>query len=262
MKYFGHETNSRRDPKIKKLVDRCGNEGKAVWWDLCEIAQETLGASIPFEDWGKVDPSHDAESLAIECNVTPDRLREILAVMDEIGLTYQSTDGRLYIPQVLKHVDHHYTTKLKAYLDKEKTDLYSMVQQNQANRNSSVTSRPAQGTRRPLKERKGNEISFTFHKKISDNQNSDGVGALNAPPPPKPVTSETPWVRSANEPRGEPVFIPKPRVKQASPFTDEEWDRLAACERRGKEGNMERDQIHRDAHIRFEKERLEEHGQG
>lgn len=108
MKWFKHDTDARNDIKIKLLKQRHGAEGYGVYFQLVEIIGDNFDTNNT-KEWGFVESSHTIETLAIECGVSPDKLRTILQTCDEIGL-FSQKKGKLYCKSIKKRIDE-YTRK-------------------------------------------------------------------------------------------------------------------------------------------------------
>lgn len=127
MKYFEHYTTDRNTVEAKKIKKVFGAEGYGVYITLLEVIGEHVkGNNI--EDWGHVSPLHDLESLADECSVTIERLKEILAFCDEKHI-FERHDGRLYSSLILERLDA-YANKVRQSLTKSDNVAINRIEEN------------------------------------------------------------------------------------------------------------------------------------
>ncbi len=103
MKWFKHDTNAHNDVKLKLLRRKFGAEGYGVYFMLLEIIGEYANEDN-IEEWGFVDKHHSLETLADECNVAADKLKEILLFCNEVELL-EKRNERLYCEKILKRLD-------------------------------------------------------------------------------------------------------------------------------------------------------------
>ena len=81
MKWFKHDTDANRDPKLEKILMRYGAEGYALYWLCIELIAAPIDKSnINFE------LEHDAEILAHRLKMDSKRVEEIMLHMTNIGL--------------------------------------------------------------------------------------------------------------------------------------------------------------------------------
>ncbi len=81
MKWFKHDTDANRDPKLEKVLMRYGAEGYALYWLCIELIAAPIDKSnINFE------LEHDAEILAHRLKMDSKRVEEIMRYMTDIGL--------------------------------------------------------------------------------------------------------------------------------------------------------------------------------
>lgn len=103
MKWFKHETDDRNKLESKLIRSKFGAEGYGIFQALKEIVAEYVDERT-IEDWGLVHPLHTIETLADECSVSPDRLREFLKFCNEKKIIEKQKD-RLYYDDMLKRLD-------------------------------------------------------------------------------------------------------------------------------------------------------------
>jgi len=99
MKWFKHDSDARNDVKIKLLKQKFGAEGYGVYFQLIEIVAENVKDSN-YQEWGMVETLHSVDTLALECGVSPDKLRSILGYCKEIDLLHK-INNRLSAPKIL-----------------------------------------------------------------------------------------------------------------------------------------------------------------
>lgn len=117
MRWLKHDTNARNDLKIKLLKKKFGAEGYGVYFQLLEIIGEYIEKDN-LDEWGMVNKFHTIETLAEECGVTPEKLREILSFCNEKELL-QKKNNRLYCEKILDRLDE-YAERIKAQKPKKK----------------------------------------------------------------------------------------------------------------------------------------------
>ena len=100
MKWFKHETNDRNTVVSKLIRANFGAEGYGIYQTLLEVIAEYVEEGN-LEEWGHVDSLHNLDSLAAECSVKPEKLKEFLKFCDERGI-FQKDDGRLFSYLILK----------------------------------------------------------------------------------------------------------------------------------------------------------------
>lgn len=81
MKWFKHDTDANRDPKLEKVLMKYGAEGYALYWLCLELIAGPIDKhNINFE------LEHDAEILAHRLRMDSVRVEEIMRYMGEIRL--------------------------------------------------------------------------------------------------------------------------------------------------------------------------------
>jgi len=102
MKWFKHDTDALQDAKIEKLVMKYGLEGYGLYFACVELIAAALSA-----DDCSFELEHDEILLAHKFKKTPNKIKEMLAYMLEIGLfQYNDQTKRLMCIQLLKRVDN------------------------------------------------------------------------------------------------------------------------------------------------------------
>ena len=132
MKWFKHDTDALQDAKIEKLVMKYGLEGYGLYFACVEL----IAASLSSDDWSrgkngansKTDRTfsewsgdeqeviracdamtleHDEAILAYRFRKTPQKVREMLNYMVELGLLQYNEDSKHFACiQLLKRVDN------------------------------------------------------------------------------------------------------------------------------------------------------------
>lgn len=103
MKWFKHETSDRNKVEAKLIKAKFGVEGYGIYMSLLEVIGETIEQDN-FKDWGHVDAMHDITTLADECCVTPEKLKEFLTFCDQKGI-FEKHKGRLFSRLILRRLD-------------------------------------------------------------------------------------------------------------------------------------------------------------
>jgi hypothetical protein len=103
MKWFKHETSDRNKVESKLIKAKFGIEGYGIYISLLEVIGENIEGHNQ-KDWGHVNGMHDITTLADECCVTPDKLREFLKFCDDRGI-FQKRHKKLYSPLILDRLD-------------------------------------------------------------------------------------------------------------------------------------------------------------
>ena len=99
MKWFKHDTDACRDPKLRKLMMKYGLPGYGLYWYCLElISHEITAKKLTFE------LEHDSEILAHETGLGRELIEDMIKFMVQIGL-FQNTDGRIYCMQLLNRID-------------------------------------------------------------------------------------------------------------------------------------------------------------
>lgn len=134
MKWIKHESDDRNKLPSKLIRTRFGIKGYGIYWALKEVVAEYV-KDDNIDKWGHVDPMHDIDSLAVECSITPEELKEFLAYCDEKKI-FEKDELGLYDPLILERLDTFFTriknskkptskslrtkSKVKTHIDKEK----------------------------------------------------------------------------------------------------------------------------------------------
>lgn len=110
MKWFKHETSDRNKVESKLIKAKFGAEGYGIYQALLEVIGENIeGHNI--KDWGHVNGMHDINTLADECAITTEKLKDFLHFCDEKGI-FKKHDGKLFSPLILRRLDE-FATKVK-----------------------------------------------------------------------------------------------------------------------------------------------------
>ena len=81
MKWFKHDADANRDPKLEKVLMKYGAEGYALYWLCIELIVHAIDRrNITFE------LEHDCEILAHRLRMDSVRVEEILRCMVDLGL--------------------------------------------------------------------------------------------------------------------------------------------------------------------------------
>lgn len=103
MKWFKYDINERNKLTSKLLRSRYGVSGYGLYTLLKEIVAENVGDDP--ETWGMVDKRHTLETLAMECGVETDYLKEFLVYCNEQQI-FEKKDGCLYWVDMLSRLDN------------------------------------------------------------------------------------------------------------------------------------------------------------
>lgn len=97
-----------------KLVRaKFGAEGYGIMTALIEVVGENM-CDDNVEDWGHVHPLHTIETLAEECAVTPEKLREFLTYTNKIKL-FERTEKGLFYKIILSRLDNYGSRERRKY---------------------------------------------------------------------------------------------------------------------------------------------------
>ena len=104
MKYLGHDTNSRNDIRLRKLIQRHGSKGYGVYWAVNEIIAEKV-------ETHKLDCllEYSIEDLSAELNEKPDTIQPVLDSCVDFGLLTKAGSNYQNL-KILKRLDE-YTKK-------------------------------------------------------------------------------------------------------------------------------------------------------
>lgn len=105
MKWFKHETNDRDQVESKLIKKAFGAEGYGIYQMLLEVIGGNVEAEN-YKNWGFVSSLHTIETLAEECYVSTDRLKEFLKFCDEKGI-FAKKNGKLFCSLILKRLDNY-----------------------------------------------------------------------------------------------------------------------------------------------------------
>ena len=129
MKWFKHDAGARNDVKIKLLKLKFGAEGYGVYFQLLEIISENV-KERNYDEWGQVESIHNVDTLALECGVSPDKLRKILEYCNEIDLLHK-IDDKLTVPNILDRLADYAQRKAreadKFDVSQRKQDLIQLI---------------------------------------------------------------------------------------------------------------------------------------
>lgn len=110
MRWFKHDTSDRNRVEAKLIKAKFGAEGYGIYLALLEVIGEAI-SEHNYKEWGHVDKMHDTETLAAECCVSVEKLKEFLKFCDERGI-FEKRDGRLYSGLIKLRLDE-YAEKVK-----------------------------------------------------------------------------------------------------------------------------------------------------
>lgn len=103
MKWFKYDINERNKLTSKLLRSRYGVAGYGLFTLLKELVAENIGDDP--ETWGMVDKRHTLETLAMECGVETDYLKDFLTYCNEQQI-FEKKDGCLYWPEATTRLDN------------------------------------------------------------------------------------------------------------------------------------------------------------
>lgn len=102
MKWFKHDTDALQDAKIEKLIMKYGLEGYGLYFACVELI--AAGLSV---DNCSFELEHDEKLLAHKFKKSPNKIKEMLAFMIEIGLFQYNEDSKhIVCIKLLKRVDN------------------------------------------------------------------------------------------------------------------------------------------------------------
>lgn len=129
MKWFKHDSDARNDVKIKLLKAKFGAEGYGVYFQLLEVIAENVKEGN-YTEWGQVESIHNIDTLAIECGVSPAKLRNILDYCNEINLLHK-IEHKLTAPNILDRLADYAQRKAreadKFDVSQRKQDLVRII---------------------------------------------------------------------------------------------------------------------------------------
>jgi hypothetical protein len=99
MKWFKHDSDAHRDPKIRKLRRRHGLEGVGLYWTIIELIVGDLEAgSFTFE------LEHDAELIGEDVGLPRERVEEMMRTMIDLDL-FECSRGVITCFKLLRRLD-------------------------------------------------------------------------------------------------------------------------------------------------------------
>lgn len=107
MKWFQHNSNLRNELEMKLIRSKFGAEGYGIYMSLKEVVAEFIEINNP-KEWGSVNPLHTIDTLAKECDTTPETLKKFLEFCNEKKI-FLKKDGRLFDPLIEKELDNFFT---------------------------------------------------------------------------------------------------------------------------------------------------------
>lgn len=128
MKWFKHDSNMRNELEMKLIRSKFGAEGYGIYCSLKEVVAEYVDANN-LEDWGSVHPLHTIETLAKECDTTPERLKEFLEFCNEKNI-FEKKDGRLFDPLINRQLDNFFDRVRRNELSTKSVRSKSEVKKN------------------------------------------------------------------------------------------------------------------------------------
>jgi len=120
--YFRHSFTAHQDIKIRKLIDRLGPKGYAVYFMLLEI----YCMKLRDDDTGQIEQEIDLKLLASLLKVRSDFIRSCIEVLSELNLiiklcsNYDSTMIKLSIPNSLKYFGSYQKVRDEKFPNKRK----------------------------------------------------------------------------------------------------------------------------------------------
>ena len=118
MKWFKHDSNAVIRPKMKKLILKYGMEGYGLYWYCLEaIARGVDRSNLTFE------LEEDAEIISAGTGIHPDKVKEMMRSMVDIGLFQSAEDSGLIVCLQLADLSDKYTEKIMR--EEKKTIEYS-----------------------------------------------------------------------------------------------------------------------------------------
>lgn len=96
-RYFKHDSNARRDPKIKSLLRAYGIEGYGRFWILLELLRESSGYRIE-------DKQYVFDALAEDFRCTPEEASRFVNDCSSKFLLLEKDNGYFYSHSFLKRM--------------------------------------------------------------------------------------------------------------------------------------------------------------
>lgn len=106
MKWFQHDSDMRNELEMKLIRTKFGAEGYGIYHALREVVAEYIEVDN-IEEWGSVHPLHTIETLARECETTPEKLKEFLEFCNDKTI-FKKKDGRLFDPLIKDKLDNFF----------------------------------------------------------------------------------------------------------------------------------------------------------
>lgn len=113
-RYFTHDENARRDPKIQALIKKYGIEGYGRFWIIIEIMREERGHKV-------IEKNYVLDSLAEQCKCTVEQIKEFINDCVEKFDLFIRMDGFFYSESLMERM-----AKLEAMRDKKRSAAYIM----------------------------------------------------------------------------------------------------------------------------------------
>lgn len=110
MKWYKHESDDHNKIESKLIMAKFGAEGYGIYQILIELIAEYVDKDT-LGNWGHVHPLHTVETLAEECHVTPDKLREFLKFCNDKNI-FEKDEKGLYYGLILRRLDE-FTEKMQ-----------------------------------------------------------------------------------------------------------------------------------------------------
>lgn len=99
MKWFKHDSDAHRDPKLKKLVLKYGLEGYGLYFYCLElIAHEVVTNKLTFE------LEHDSEIIAHDVRMSRELVEDMMKYMVQLGL-FENADGKIVCMKLMHRID-------------------------------------------------------------------------------------------------------------------------------------------------------------
>lgn len=99
MKWYKHDSDAHRDPKMRKLRRKHGLEGVGLYWTLLEL----IVADVDQNNF-TFHLEHDAEMIAEDVGLTRDKVEAIMRTMVDLGL-FECSEGVITCLKLLRRMD-------------------------------------------------------------------------------------------------------------------------------------------------------------
>lgn len=136
--YFSHDLGARNDPKLQKVLQKLGHEGKSIFWDLIEILHEEGGYLL----------LSDIENYAFSLRTTIDLIQSLI---HDFGL-FEWDSTKFWSMSALIRINEKDEKSIKAKDAAEKSWA------SRRNTNADASALQMQNNGNAIKERKGKEI--------------------------------------------------------------------------------------------------------